>query len=147
MSLSLLTVEDRLEPLLADGSLIKIFSGLALAERDARPNDHEMPAAYLLQGGDSAQPSPTVAGRHRQRVSQLIGVTLALKSKTGRYEAADSAAVDALLDRLRGRLVGWQPEQQLDPLDFVAGRPLALRDRIFWWGETYRTAYQATAGS
>ena len=147
MSLPLMTVEDRLEPLLTAGTLKKIVSGLALADRDARPGDHELPAAYLLQGGDSAQPSPTVAGPHRQRVSQLISVTLALQSKTGRYEAADSAAVEALLKALRGRLVGWQPEDRLDPLDFVTGRPLALRDRIFWWGETYRTAYQATAGS
>ncbi|WP_119167110.1 phage tail terminator protein [Algihabitans albus] len=145
MTLALSTVEQQLQPLVAAGTLGKVFSGIALADPKWRPQGHELPAVFLLPGGDRAQPSPVVSGRHRQRVEQLLRVVIAFEVEGGRYSVADGAEVEQLLRALRDRLVAWQPDVRLDPLDLVSGRTVALRDRLVWWEEVYRSAYQRTA--
>lgn len=145
MTLALSTVEQHLQPLVAARTLGSVMSGIALADPTWRPQKHELPAVFLLPGGERAQPSPVVAGPHRQRVEQLLRVVIAIPVETGRYSVADGAAVEQLLQALRDRLVAWQPDDRLDPLDLVSGRTVALRDRLVWWEEVYRTAYQRTA--
>lgn len=145
MTLALSTVEQHLQPLVTAGTLGSVMSGIALADPNWRPQGHELPAVFLLPGGDRGQASPVVAGRHRQRVEQLLRVVIAVQVESGRYSVADGAAVEELLQTLRDRLVAWQHDVRLAPLDLVSGRTLALRDRLIWWEEVYRTAYQRTA--
>lgn len=100
----------------------------------------QAPAVFVLPAADEAPPNRLI-GVHRQRVAVRFELVLAVRAANDRTGAATADAVEAVRAALRGRVLGWAPEEDADPIDFVRGALIDLADGTVWWADQYRTAH------
>ena len=107
----------------------------------------QLPAAFVLDGRETAEPPKGGSSQVVQRVRASFGVLLC----TRHYRASERGAAgrDAerdVIGQVREALMGWTPaqDQATEPttsVQLVSGELLAYDDQVRWWLETYRLEY------
>lgn len=121
-------------------SVLKLIGEAADFQAASDKNPNVGPAAYVFSTGDSA-PTSGAVGVVRQKVVETVAVVYAIRNVASKAGAGNSASMRALSQDCRKALIGWQPDNGCDPLEFVSGNLLAFRDGWQWWMDTFRTQY------
>lgn len=131
-----------------DGSgTLRTVAGLAEYSRlQAPPPEARQPAAYVIPLSEAAGPNMLAASVVRQRIAATCGVVLLVSSLR---DARGQAAVDLLgplLDAVRSTLVGFQPTDAHDPMEFRRGRLIDISEGALAWQDEFETAVTVRFG-
>lgn len=99
------------------------------------------PAAFVLPAKESATSNPFMDQIVEQRVQMDFGVVLAVRDLADNEGSAAHDALDPIRSAVRDALLAWQPDGSDACIEFVAGDLMAFDNGVFWWADTYRTAY------
>lgn len=123
----------------ASAPSLKLVEGAAeLASIKDNPPKERQPAAYVIPIADQAVPNRLV-NAIRQQVTTRFGVVLALGNLGDRRGEASSKAIEAIRAEARTALLGWSPAAADDPITFVRGSMVALKDGVAWWQDEFAT--------
>lgn len=107
------------------------------ARKDARPVP---PAAFVL-------PLRETAGRNEleNAISQRVGVQFAVVYCTQNLRDSRGGQANEDIDAVRAAgktaLLGWQPDADHDPCEYVGGELLGLQGPLVWWQDVFATAF------
>lgn len=97
-----------------------------LVAAKALPSPHSVPAAFVLEPGDTAGANAIAAGMMvRQLVTLRLVVVLALYKPNDPTGAGALEQLELLKPKLMAALVGWQPGPDLDPVEHERRRLLS----------------------
>ena len=129
-------IETRLDAEVAD---LKLVAGAAeFAALKTNPPKSKQPAAYVVPLSDRAGRNTRI-NAVAQQVTARVAVVLALGNLGDRRGDSASKTIETLRGDVRAALLGWAPTAADDPMEYVAGRVLALRDGVVWWQDEFRT--------
>lgn len=100
-----------------------------------------MPAAFVLPARESATASPWANQIVEQEVTAEFAVALAVRNLS---DSEGRAAVDALEPvrvQVRDALLGWAPDAESGPCEYVDGDLVSFDAGVLWWQDRYRTSY------
>ena len=120
-------------------ALASVAGAVEFAALDGNPPVHLRPAAYVLPSRETAEANRRV-GAHSQRVTEEFTVALALGNLSDARGDAAARELETLMAATRAALAGWIADADHTAVDYVRGQLLGLRDRVVWWGQTFRTA-------
>ena len=109
-----------------------------MAGRISSPGCYVFKERSQPQGGD-------LIGATMQRVTLRYAVVIIVKNVRDPRgsDAADES--DALQEAVRTALLGWQPSQESDPIEYSDGALVSFANGFFIWRDTYQT-YQFIRG-
>lgn len=90
--------------------------------------NEQAPAAFLYPGDESGEPS-VFDNVTKQRLTLQIIVVL----------ICPIAELTSLKKTLRNKVLGWQFDDDHDPLEFLNAKPVDIKSNHIWWRETYVT--------
>lgn len=128
--------EDRLKT--AQTDLKKIGSAADLPA--ARDNLKQDPALYFVLGSERAGANPYSNAVHQQ-ISVEVLVFIAVRHAGAATGKQHIDQLNSLRGQIDAALLGWQPDDTADPVEYVSGRLMGFKDNIMWWGDIYRTTY------
>lgn len=96
-----------------------------------------MPAAYVLPVSDAAGPNLLVTNGVRQPLTTTLGVILFFEHRADAAGGAATLGLIQLRDQVRQALIGWQPDEAIEPLLLAGGRLIDLIQRTAVWQDNY----------
>jgi hypothetical protein len=97
------------------------------------------PAAYVFseskRGGRNGADNSVI-----QRVEYQLGVVMVVRNVRDERGVDSSDAVEDLTAAVRTALLGWQPSEDAEPLEYVGGRLVSMVNGFVFWLDSYRTA-------
>ncbi len=130
-------IEDRLRDQVTE--LRHVAGAAEFAALDKGPPRSLQPAAYVIALTDAAQASPT-AIKVTQHVTERFGVVLALGNFRDPHGATATKQLEAVREKVRDALLGWQPAADRDEIEYAGGRIIGIRDGVVWWQSDFATA-------
>lgn len=128
--------QDRLKEEVPDLKLVAGAAAFSMLKEN--PSRHQLPAAYVIPLADRASPN-SLANGVRQMVTSRVGILLAVSSLR---DPRGEETVD-LLEPLRAKVVkavlGWSPTTDDEPMTFLAGQVIAVRNGVLWWQDEFAT--------
>jgi hypothetical protein len=109
------------------------------ASLDAPPPVARLPAAYVIELADSADPNGLATGGVRQRLTRTIGVVLIVSALRDAKGGAAVASLAPLRQALRLALVGIEPDEAHEPVTYARGRLLAAAGGFVAWQDEFST--------
>lgn len=108
------------------------------------PAAHSMPAAFVIEPGDTAGANSIAAGMLvRQLVTVRLVIVLALYRPNDPTGSAALEQLELLKPKLMAALVGWQPGPDLDPIEHERRRLLSgVGSPLVVYEQAVRTAWQ-----
>lgn len=101
-----------------------------------------LPAGFVLTLNEVAGPNQRV-NSIMQRVELTFGVVLAVSN--GKVQNIGQKYTPSKLDLLRTAVMkavlGWQPNDDYDPAEFVRGRLVQVQSKALWWQDEFKTAF------
>lgn len=96
------------------------------------------PGCYIFQERKTAETSALV-GATMQRVTVLIAVVTVVRNvRDGRGADAADTSQEFQAD-IQTALLGWQPHESADPMEFVGGALVSFSNGFLIWKDTYKT--------
>ncbi len=101
----------------------------------------QAPAAFVLPLAETAEPNELESGALSQFVLVRFGVLWAVANL--RDPSGEAAQTDLESLRVAGQaaLLGWQPDETMEPCEFAAGQLLQVSDRVLWWQDMFVTGF------
>lgn len=109
------------------------------ASLDAPPPVARLPAAYVIELADSADPNGLATGGIRQRVTRGFGVVLIVSALRDPKGGPAASTLAPLRQALRQALVGFSPDEAHEPVTYVRGRLLAAERGFLAWQDEFST--------
>ena len=113
---------------------------IAAAEEDLK----RMPAAYVLPLRERAGEN-YLDNAVSQRVARAFGVLYAVRNLRDARGDAAHVHLEELRTEGRAALLGWEPDDDHEPIEFRGGRLLRLTNPILFWQDEYETAHLVRA--
>lgn len=101
------------------------------------------PAAFAVEGRNTAQPSTTLSVV-TQRVTVTFSVLIAVQMQADSRGQAGQAAVEAARVAVRSALLGWTPDGAIEPCAYAGGLLSDFIPGLLWWQDDYTTAHLIT---
>lgn len=117
-----------------------VEGAVSFAALGDNPPKHRQPMAWVIPIGDSGGANRVATGVI-QRVTDRVGVVLALGNLADRRGAAASQTVETVKESVRTALAGWQPTADHTALIFRQGRALRLDNGVVWWLDEFEAAH------
>jgi hypothetical protein len=96
------------------------------------------PGCYVFQERSTAENSDLV-GATMQRVTLLVAVITVVRNVRDSRGADAADASSEFQDSIQTALLGWQPHESADPMEFVAGALVSFANGFLIWKDTYKT--------
>lgn len=114
----------------------------AAAELAAAGEDlKQVPAAYVVPSADRAGQNQLANGVSQRNQVRFAVVMAVSNMRDARGEKAQ-ADLRLLRISIMTALLGWSPDVDFAPVEYVAGRLLRLSDSVLWWQDEFLTAHQ-----
>lgn len=132
--------ETKLQDASTDLKKIGRASGLAQAQQELKQD----PAAFFIPGTEKA-------GENRfgnavdQTVTVAVGVVIGIKNAGAKTGAKNIDELKTIRAQIDNALLGWQPADANDQIEYVSGRLLGFNDQVLWWMDFYQTTYTKRA--
>lgn len=123
----------------AQTSLKKI--GQAVDIPAARKDLKQEPAAFIIPGTDKGGTNGLSGGAVQQEIATTVGVLIAVKNAGGNAGNKHVDELRMVRMQIDGALLGWQPPDACYEVEYVSGRLIGFNDKVLWWMDFYKTAY------
>lgn len=100
-----------------------------------------MPAAYLVPGRDTPVRNDLLDAEVGQLITAEVLVIFAVENAGAKTGARNVSQLNTLRQQVLNRLLGWQPGDADDAIEYAGGRLLGFENQVLWWGDTYATQY------
>lgn len=101
-----------------------------------------VPAAFLLPLAEQAERSPWGNQIVEQRVGIRFGVCYAVRNLADSDGTAAMQSLRPIRRAARNALLNWQPSEEFDGCEFLAGQLLTLDENsVLWWQDDFVTAH------
>ena len=123
--------------LLGPGTPFALVRGAtSMAQVKDRP-DGALPQAFVVLAQDMGHDNERMTGPVRQRKERDVAVVCVLEH-LGDPDGADAVdPLEAVLDYVDGRLLGWQTSEMVEPITYVRGETMEAVDGCVWFAATY----------
>jgi hypothetical protein len=128
------------EHLSGSSRLLKTIAGAA-AFAKAATDLKQVPAAYVLPVSERPGRSNTGTMSVTQQNTVQFAIVIAVQNL--RDPRGESAQADLLPIRneIMTALHGWQPDSDMDPVEFNGGRLLRITGQALWWQDEFTTRH------
>lgn len=109
-----------------------------LAAVDDRPN--ATPAGFVFLAEDASGPNTRATGPILQRLERDIAIVIITDNATSRTMGAASDDMEGVVGWVRSRLLGFEPEGAVEPMEHVSGQLVKARGGAVWWEERFGVA-------
>jgi hypothetical protein len=132
-------IQSIINRLMGTGTPFRISGGASAlaAVKDTPP---QTPAVYVYSARELSEKSDKT-GRVRQRTAVDIGVVIVASNLSGQNNAAAADEVEVLKAFVRGKLVGFLPDDALDPLQHVEGELQQALAGTVWFEDVFTTTH------
>jgi len=114
--------------------------GLAADLIAAKKELKQAPAAFLIIGTEKAGAN-SLMGAVDQTVTVNVGVAIAVKNAGAKTGAKNIDQLKVIRDQIDAVLLGWQPDDANEQVEYVSGRLLGFSNQVLWWMDFYQTTY------
>lgn len=108
------------------------------ASLDAPPPVARMPAAYVIETTDAAEPNGLVTGGVRQRLTRGFAVVILVSTLRDDKGGQAAITLQALREAASTALLGRTPSDAHEPITYSRGRLLAAERGILAWQDEYQ---------
>lgn len=142
MNLDLAAIETRLKAIKIGGTPLfqQVLTALdpdTVIEAGAVTKD----SAFVVPVRESAISNERTTGTFSQQTTTQFAVMIGIRSINDRLGQSINSRLRTAIIETRKALIGWQPDPELDPIEFNEGEIVAfLRGGAFWL-EQYSTGY------
>lgn len=121
------------------GTPFRVVGGAAgLAALEQRRT--RTPAAFVMVAEEASGANERMTGPVLQRLEADIAVVLVLENLGDPRGQAAAEDIEALKAFVRGKLIGFQPDAAVDPMEHVSGELLKVRGGAVWAEERFSCA-------
>lgn len=99
------------------------------------------PCSYVLPASYSAGANEFSTTAIQQRISETFVVVTAFSALGDSEETNELTELEALLNKVRRALLGWQPAAGYDPIILVSGDAVNMANGVIWWQDVFQTSY------
>lgn len=99
------------------------------------------PAAYVIPLADSAKPNTLIGVSVSQLVIERLGVILAVENLRDVRGDAVNAPLETMRRATLDCLMGFQPSEDYNPIQYGGGKLLMLDVSVLWWQLEFTTGY------
>ncbi len=92
-----------------------------------------LPIAFIYSEKEAASPNEML-GITSQRVAKRFCIITAAQPST-----AIAEPIEASRDQIKTALIGWCPDANHDPVEFVGGEIIDISTSVVWWKDTFET--------
>ncbi len=139
-------ITDRLADRLADRPDVRVCGAAELAALGTRRDKGPATSAvYVLPLEEQAPPAGDVIGPARALVRVGFGIVIRAVNRRDRRGEAAAEDVEALRERVRAAVYGWEPDGASAPLLLRRGALLDAAQGEVWWQDEYETEVLITA--
>lgn len=129
------TIKDRLKE--AGTPFVIVEGANELAQVTDRPPN--TPAAYVFVSGETSGENQRATGPMFQRTSVDVSVVIITENVAGAEEAARD--IEALKAFVRGKLLGFVPREDADPMEHITGKLQQASGGMVWFEDVFGTAF------
>lgn len=126
-------VEAIIQRLGAEVPALKLIDGAAQFAALEGKGPARDPAAYVFLADEDAAPNACAAGLHIQGLTHTIAVALAVADRRSKAGAEGAAAMENLVDQVKGVLVGWSPAPGFSGFNYRRGRIVRFLKPHVWF--------------
>lgn len=113
-----------------------------IASLDAAIKAQRTPTkVWVLPAAERAAQNTLMGDAVDQRVAVAVGVIYAVRNLSDNRGQKGHEALQALRTLARAYLLGWQPDDAIEPVTFIGGRLLHFTDSTIWWRDDWATAF------
>lgn len=105
----------------------------------------QTPSAWVFPISGRGVPNTVAVGGHSQRRVVYFGVLIAVRNVADKTGATGTKLLEPLRDTVQQLIVGWQPNDELSPCDYVLDRGVGYDDMVLRWVDVFSTYYFARA--
>lgn len=135
-------VKTRIEAQVGGLNLVSVAANIGAAIESLSA----LPAVYIIRAARGAEPNTIVAGGHSQRVTEAISILIADRIAGDVSGAQTSLTVETIAQAVMTALIGWQPDTDRDPMDYVGGELADWTEPLLMvWLDDYTTVYYRRA--
>lgn len=130
------TVSDIIARLAGAGTPFALVEGAAeLAAVTDRPE--ASPAAFVFVAREASADNETFTGPVEQRCERDIAVAVFTENLSDDTGAAAAADIETLKAFVRGRLLGWTPPEENEPMTHVSGEIVQAAGGAVWFEDVF----------
>lgn len=121
----------------ANTTSFKMIGGATEAGQTRAPTT--LPAIFVIPASEMAGPNELI-NAVSQKVDETFVCIIYAKNARQNKKADVTDEMQALKKELRTALVGWQPADTEDIVEFISGETEGFDDHIYIWSDLYKTA-------
>lgn len=126
--------------LLAAGTPFSLVEGtIALAQVKDRPI--AMPAAYVFPLRSASSANQRATGGMLQNTGEDFGVIIVFENLSSPVGEPGADELEQILGWVRRQLVGFEIDDDHDPVEHISGALVKAAGGIVWWQEEFGTAH------
>ena len=103
----------------------------------------QTPSAWVFPVSGRGLPNTVAAGGHSQKRTVFFGVMVAVRNVADKTGASGTDILEPLRDVVQQLIVGWAPNDQLAPCDYVLDRGVGYDQAVLRWVDVFSTYYFA----
>lgn len=100
-----------------------------------------LPAAWVIEIANAGARNTLATVAVSQETTVRFGVVLAVQNLRDPRGEKAHADLRAIRESVMTALLGWQPAQDYDGVEYVSGQLLQLDDLVLWWQDVYRSGF------
>lgn len=98
-------------------------------------------SVFVLPGIENAGGNSLTGGAVAQETQVSVGLLIGLKHVAATRSHESLVQLQNIRDQIDEVLLGWQPPDAAYEIEFQSGKPSFFNDKIFFWTDFYRTAF------
>lgn len=133
-------ISEAKDRLLATGTPFALVEGaLALSQVKDRPN--AMPAAYVLPLRSASSANQRATGGVLQNTAEDFAVVIVFENLSSPVGDPGTDELEQLFGWVRNQLVGFEIDDDHEPIEHISGALVKAAGGIVWWQEEFGTAH------
>lgn len=101
-------------------------------------------AAFVIPLAHGAAPNERVNAVY-QRIPYAVGVVIVVRNLQDAQGGKAQASLDTCWNWVKGKLLGWVPTTDHEPVEYEGGRMVALANGFLWWQDDWSSAFSITS--
>ncbi len=119
---------------------LRQVSGAAQLARAAE-NLKQTPSAFVLPNAERPSGNSTGTMVVRQQNTVRFGVILAVQNLSDSRGQKAQADLRVLRTQIMAVLLGWEPDEDMNPIEYTGGRLMQVTDQVLWWQDDFLTTH------